>query len=677
MPIIRKPLNELPGQIEALERRMTRVEDALNKILEKFRMPKLEEPDAPKPAEKPVEVVKSGPYVYRPLEASKNEIRVLLLYSSKEDEDPVKCELVTIGLDDDTRALQARMRFGAMLKMFKALSYTWGDLQKTDQITLEGHQFPVTKNLYSALARLRNLNQAAMKTNQPFPSVWWVDAICINQDDVLERNQQVSLMTRIYKKCFAVQIWLGETANNSDLAMELATQIAAMRPRGPGDPEVVYPEHTMDQKVLHWKALTALLQRPWWDRVWIRQEATIPKFAIVQCGGKSCQFNAITNAAQILDQMNDRLGYRPIQDEVSAIRSSASGSSGLKISCYARAHQLSVLRAMGGGVSTKFLDLAELLFHTRSCKATDPRDKAFAVLSMADPEVYEMKPDYRLSVDDTLKTVARCIITKKQSLNLLAGCQNPEHDNSLPSWVPNLLADWKARPFAVDTQRYSPPVTDTSEFTFEGDDKCILRARGRRIDTIASFSDDIVSQGHTPEQLTTLYNKWQALARTAISNPNVESLTKRILEELAGRYNHGIWVTFLSVGSDDGRGMRYSEDGKTLLSERPSIHTTGNLRMVESLLLPKAEDEEAVEVTPYQRIHENLRKYGVGRKLAFMTNGSIGLVPGDAKQGDEICSFKNTAYPYVLRKVGEGEYVVVGESCESDLSADRILLTVI
>jgi len=228
----RKSLNvlELPGQIEALERRMTRVEDALNKILEKFLMPKLEEPDSPKPAEKPAEVTKSGPYVYRPLDTSKNEIRILLLYSSKEDEDPVKCELLTFGLDDDTRARAARTRFGAMVKMFKALSYTWGDLQKTDQITLEGHQFPVTKNLSSALRRLRNLNQAAMKTNQSMPSFWWIDAICINQDDVLERNQQVALMTRIYKKSLGVHIWLGETADNSDLAMDLAPKIAALRP---------------------------------------------------------------------------------------------------------------------------------------------------------------------------------------------------------------------------------------------------------------------------------------------------------------------------------------------------------------------------------------------------------------------------------------------------------------
>jgi len=367
--------------------------------------------------------------------------------------------------------------------------------------------------------------------------------------------------------------------------------------------------------------------------------------------------------------MNERLGYRPIEDEVSDIRSSASASTGLKISCYARAHQLSVLRHMGGGALTKFLDLAELLFHTRSCKATDPRDKVFAVLSMADPEVYEMKPDYRLSLDDTFKTVARCIITKKLSLNVLAGCQNPERDNGLPSWVPNLLADWKARPFEVHSRRYSPPVTDFSEFTFEGDNECILRAKGCRIDTISSFSDDKVSEDDTPEQLMALYDKWRALVQTVIPKPNVERFTKRILEELTGRYNDRTWVTFLSLGSDPGLEIRYSEDGKTLLSEGSPIRTPGNLRMVESLLLPKDEDEEAVEVNPYQRIHQNLRKYGVGRKLAFMTNGSIGLVPGDAKDGDEVYSFKNTAYPYVLRKVGKGEHVVVGESCESDLSA--------
>lgn len=64
-----------------------------------------------------------------------------------------------------------------------------------------------------------------------------------------------------------------------------------------------------------------------------------------------------------------------------------------------------------------------MLFHTRSCKSTDPRDKVFSVLGLVDPSVYEVKPDYRISLDQAIKTVTRAIINKKQSLDVMAGSQ--------------------------------------------------------------------------------------------------------------------------------------------------------------------------------------------------------------------------------------------------------------
>jgi hypothetical protein len=77
-------------------------------------------------------------------------------------------------------------------------------------VIIDGHRFPVTENLQSALQTFRNLEDPAVKSSSNvIRSFWWIDAICINQEDVLERNQQVNLMTRIYKKAVGVHIWLG------------------------------------------------------------------------------------------------------------------------------------------------------------------------------------------------------------------------------------------------------------------------------------------------------------------------------------------------------------------------------------------------------------------------------------------------------------------------------------
>jgi hypothetical protein len=59
----------------------------------------------------------------------------------------------------------------------------------------------MTKNLYSALLRLRH-----SETDRTL----WVDALCINQSDLDEKGQQVSLMREIFKRAGKVTMWLGE-----------------------------------------------------------------------------------------------------------------------------------------------------------------------------------------------------------------------------------------------------------------------------------------------------------------------------------------------------------------------------------------------------------------------------------------------------------------------------------
>lgn len=279
-------LNALPGQIAQLDQRIQRIESALEQILARLSMLKLEAlfpaKESPvKEPEKAVEIVKTGPYVYKPLDTTKNEIRILMLHSSiKDDNEPVRATLQHVAMEDDMKP-GAITRMAPALRLFKALSYTWGDASKKVNITLDGHQFPVTENLFAALKNVRNSNKAA--AGKVTVSGWWIDAICINQEDILERNSQVAMMTMIYKRSHGVHVWLGDEGEDSDMAMNLVEKIGAYKPVGPGDKEIVYPIHSMEEKVRHWRALTRLFQRPWWERVWVRQEIAVPKFAFVQC----------------------------------------------------------------------------------------------------------------------------------------------------------------------------------------------------------------------------------------------------------------------------------------------------------------------------------------------------------------------------------------------------------
>ncbi len=82
--------------------------------------------------------------------------------------------------------------------MYKALSYTWGSGREPAVILFDGQEVQVGGNLASVPAKLRS---------QTSRRVLWVDAVCINQEDVEERNDQVSLMAFVSSRAQAVVVW--------------------------------------------------------------------------------------------------------------------------------------------------------------------------------------------------------------------------------------------------------------------------------------------------------------------------------------------------------------------------------------------------------------------------------------------------------------------------------------
>jgi hypothetical protein len=101
---------------------------------------------------------------------------------------------------ESTAELTSRFRWGD----FEALSYTWGEENLDGRVIVDGKLHQVHKNLEAALRKLRALpeTQHGMK--------YWIDALCINQADVQERNIEVRRMRNLYAKAWSVVVWLGE-----------------------------------------------------------------------------------------------------------------------------------------------------------------------------------------------------------------------------------------------------------------------------------------------------------------------------------------------------------------------------------------------------------------------------------------------------------------------------------
>lgn len=92
----------------------------------------------------------------------------------------------------------------------------WGDPNATSTIVIGEHQLPITKSLELALRQLRSKKAITL----------WIDAICINQSDIIERNSQVREMELIYEIAMKVNIWLGPETPHSVFGIEILSYLA-------------------------------------------------------------------------------------------------------------------------------------------------------------------------------------------------------------------------------------------------------------------------------------------------------------------------------------------------------------------------------------------------------------------------------------------------------------------
>lgn len=95
---------------------------------------------------------------------------------------------------------------------YEALSYVWGEsvdtklaifvrdstLNPSSSTDNAFRTLQISESLYSALSQLRYTDS---------PRVLWIDQLCINQSDIVERNEQVQIMRHIYRFATRVIAW--------------------------------------------------------------------------------------------------------------------------------------------------------------------------------------------------------------------------------------------------------------------------------------------------------------------------------------------------------------------------------------------------------------------------------------------------------------------------------------
>ncbi|VUC31535.1 unnamed protein product [Clonostachys rosea] len=227
-------------------------------------------------------------YVYTALRAEQREIRLLSLEPSKFDDEPIQLSLYTVPLDSPGS--------------YEGLSYTWGETLPKFDVKVNGLGFQIGGNLHSALRHLRHPDQ---------PRRLWVDAVCINQDDVKEREEQVSIMRDIYGSASSVIAWIGENDGSNDerafdfmdkIIGQIDSQVVLNRflaaDTAPTSAEFSLEIHKDNMAWIRsvtslglvdspWLDFLHLLQRPWFNRIWIIQEVVMANDVTLRCGDRT------------------------------------------------------------------------------------------------------------------------------------------------------------------------------------------------------------------------------------------------------------------------------------------------------------------------------------------------------------------------------------------------------
>ena len=315
------------------------------------------------------------------------------------------------------------------------------------------------------------------------------------------------------------------------------------------------------------------------------------------------------------------------------------------------------------GFGTRYTDLGQLILLGRTCLATDLRDKVFAMLGMADPDVYGLVPDYRLLPRQVVIAATRAIISKTFKLDILCAAQNPDRLNDLPSWAPNLSDHWKAWPLPQE-DGWSPTMKTFTAIgiAFGGVDGAeTLTVKGTRFGSIALLCPEVVGEGDTTTELQDTYMHWRTFSEDPAFENKRGPYDHDMKYDLLSERNEYHWLYFISIGTEKHH-FPYADNGTLLPSKQEGVKSQFGGEpddRPKTYLVPS--DFHGFSTHPCAKIHAAMRKHALGRCLGFSETGCFGLFPGDSKPGDLIVSIPGAFHPLVLRKHDDA-FVLVGQA---------------
>lgn len=568
---------------------------------------------------------------------------------------------------------------------FEALSYAWGLRKRCASIIVQGEfdtKLAVTRSLLKALQHLRDETQSR---------VMWIDAVCLNQEDRIEKGLQLPRMRDIYRLAYRVVVWLGSKSKRFELGshwdrdkilvsvfkeleyiaaqVEVSEDGTSLWPAPDASEKDLYRRDSLRESAsqdyqLTLDGLKQLLYSPWFRRLWVVQEIQLANKRpgpIMQCGSYTISISKFHRAIECLDlkTAKDNYSRRTARDTPLMLEWPVLNATRLL-------HPMS-------GVNHKIV-LA--LNWNRKCQ--DDRDRIYGLLGLTSRQLSDqIQVRYDKPMADVYKDHFLRHLKLAGRLELLIDRQSIYQP--YPTWVPdwsaksNFMADMKIQFAAYNTRAHFKRNTNSSD---------ILEVCGVRCSVVDHLREylSVPRMGNTWEAVRQV-RRWQPhCLDTAKYLPTGEPLRTAYLLTLLQGDTEDRWQSFgcvdLSMQKSSARmeplQLRAAVNGP--FSPEAWVHQDYNRPSLQkwvdqdydhwlferqSRRLLGGTGKEVPRTTPHPHIERALSGC-YGRRFFQTQEGYMGLASKHTQEGDTIAILLGCLNPVILRpvRVGKGfEYI--------------------
>lgn len=535
---------------------------------------------------------------------------------------------------------------------FEAISYTWGQPEKEPlyvrvESSSQHFKLGVWPNLISMLRHLRLRNPSASRT-------MWVDAICLNQKDHVEKGLQIPRMRDIYRLAYRTIVWLGPQCDATGLAFELVERIASHVEisfdgslkafPSPGSVEKWYgagkelPSLPEDA----WEALASLLGLSWFRRLWVVQEVQLsnhtgPRGSLMYWGSHTIARSKLCRAVSwVFNKYQD--GW-PLLQIV---------NTGVKL----EQHVPLAMQLLQPRNGARLPGLRRLFRAHVKRDCGDERDKVYGLLGLAGPRFSEeIKVSYEdiYGAADVNRDVVLTHIRLSHRLELLDP-HGPSHRKVLvdaPSWVP----EWSGSAgVSYSIEPIFPANNTRAHIKHEKDHPDILHVLGVQCAVIDEVTESL--------EWSVTEKPWKALRHVQSWQPH--DLNTAIYTPTGEKMRQAYAVTIIQADVD----VRWPHE------DTPSLQQWAEQDYTHALFGPTSLAQDSAKGPPLSTLslHHHVvtaLQYCTGRRFFQTREGYMGIANRDTQKGDIVATLLGCVTPVVLRPVhntdGQLKFFWIGE----------------